>query len=899
MTSRPFLVSHALDHVWCAPPQDLQRLIIPTRYSPSYGAINSVKIFGFSTQVPVVAGIKFFHVYHIGQLPDVLLTLQGVNVHWKNAQDLANANGNVIDVFLSSGVKVPLAHCWFKRMFDGNILLSVEIHKDFNFGTKTIIDGETNISQQVPRKLSNDTLYFRTYNSSTSHQTAWRDAAAQLIPVKYYSKKINAGGDFTSFMASANGFEASFGGQGVARYYADGFLITKPTGYSPTLYAGKTLSFYYDEMVIKTFSIPLLSCPSFTSTKDYQTQKLLVLSDKTYGGIDYFDDIDFYLTVGTGTAKKGIFLAKVTETAIRMVTHNAYSLNANLVQKMLNDHPEFANRAAVTLTAYVRVGGMKQGLVHQRSRIEDLYKLTYEQIKQAMTGINSTMPEWRAPALEASAYSTLMGAKWNEVDINLVNQAYGYYAASTVAFNPVQVPDDNTIQFNPGYCFPMPNPAIPNTGVFRYDDDRKLIGQDNFTLGNGDATGTLTHAASYVETFNLPIDDTNDGTLHDQDVISADLVRFGFRAYVCAIVGGIPNEHWEDVTGSPFYTYYPDGFGGDTTPQIKWNYGLLSGANLFPSVRIAKSVLFYDQPVQVVDYPGFILFNVVSTVAWNSLMQSRPQTIPFDTLEIFMDGLTLIEDIDYYVRWPTVCIVKKPTTDIEDTLIQVRAFGYAKSLPLSHRKPREVGFVRGGILSVNGIYDPRNDRNIRTIVAGVPKLRSEVNFDEQNTGALVTDGVPYSIDDYRFNTEAFLPGSTNIAIDDAQALDKRVSDYVTVRLPQYNPPYAFLEAGKWKVVSPLISAILHAFVNSAFLAAGELDQAYDNVQVDAWIANLKYLIPFEPSSNNVDLRFVDVRPHQYDTPMTVDINHFLFLEYVNRLYLQGSVDITAHVTIGV
>ena len=49
-----------------------------------------------------------------------------------------------------------------------------------------------------------------------------------------------------------------------------------------------------------------------------------------------------------------------------------------------------------------------------------------------MSGVNSLVPQWGAAQLEASAYTDVMRARWDQVTIEKTEATYGYRSLSVI-----------------------------------------------------------------------------------------------------------------------------------------------------------------------------------------------------------------------------------------------------------------------------------------------------------------------------------------------------------------------------------------------------------------------------------------------------------------------------------
>lgn len=292
-----------------------------------------------------------------------------------------------------------------------------------------------------------------------------------------------------------------------------------------------------------------------------------------------------------------------------------------------------------------------------------------------------------------------------------------------------------------------------------------------------------------------------------------------------------------------------------------------------------------------------IQFDLLEQTLWFGSTVTKALKLPFGVIDVFMNGFSLVRDLDYFVEDNQITIIKRPDTSPEDTVIWVRGYGVCDPNAMVTDTPREFDFVKGGILSINGIYNIRNDRNIRTVVSGRVKLRDEVRFAEDMSGALTADGRPYAINDYavaveNFTSAKFIPYRAQ-AID----LDNRVMDYLTARLTETTVLHPIIEVEKWDVFSPFLSRIIHALMGG-FLGAGELDGVYTDAQVDTWISAYLPLLAVDPCLRNIDLRYVLILAHPYHTLVSVTSSQYRFLQYLINRFLLGRVDLTPTVIIG-
>jgi len=908
-----YLIDHALKNIWCEPIQDRQAIIQPARLTLDGGTQNLATVGWEEVPVPGLpptATNRYFHVYHIGQLPPSLLNITDVPETWISVIGVMGSYNVMIDIVLENGTRVPLRTAYIRVGANKNILLAIQHIPSCDYG-QTIVGGNP-----VPADLDNSSINIRFYtNAWYTSDEFLTGVDGGVKPVSAISRRITTAAEWQLLKQDANAIASSHATQGLGIFNLDGFALSPSVPFLPE-FTNRQLTYVYDDSVKSTKFFKVSDLVTFESTLDAGESKYILFGGRVMDTIDYADDIDVYLIKRYDPAKpnywKGIYANRLTGSELRNLTHNTYAIKASLITSMINYHDLWDNIYEVEIMLVIRQGGLKRGLVHQHSRIEELYRLTEQQIVGAMSGVDALIPEWRAAELEASAYTQIMRQSVQEVenDLDNVTAAYGYNTATRIMNrNLCDVYGAGSARF----VDVAPALAIPHPGgggkrsVFLYNGAGTLLG----SFVNTGTSTTIPLPAGYstavtAEVFHGTIN-SNAGQYMDMTVVNHDLKHFGFRCYLTPIVGGSPSYFWEDVTDtSALYTYYPNGIPGNSTPRIEWDHVTLIASGLYPCVKIAGQVHIYNPPLNLETYPGFVRFSVnavsrvwaggayprTDAVSANDIMSLQPAT-----LDVFMDNVPLIETVDYYVVWPRIVITRKPErTPAQGLVVTVRTMGHCDPITGQRYLPREVGFVRGGILSVNGSYDIRNDRNIRILVADRLMRRSQVRFAEDGTGPLVTDGRPYVITDYINQVEPYTETTTIEYHNASLAIDAVVQDYLDLRLPSPVPAQEVIVGDRWAVYSPFCSGVIHA-LNIGFLNNGQLDAPYDNLDIQNWLSDYEYLLDFDPCVQNANANYVAIAPHQYLTNMTLNQRQYAFMERVIQQYLGNKVDLSPYVQI--
>lgn len=899
------LTVHAKKNVWCEPAQDYQHNIGLARLTPNGGVIHSQNVLWHLVYVPKTEKRTWFHIYQIGQVPPRLFEMDLVDNRWMRADEVAVSQSMLIDFYLESGAVIPRCNVWLMRDLSRNFIVAIEHDRKIDYGTDVQIDRYTGVSANKKISLDNSRVIARFYVNAHFSNYSFRDQAVNpLHPIQLNYKKITNAKDFETFMVECNQISAKFGSQGKGIFYIDGFVVNRPTIFDQNL-IGKMLGFMWDESFKFEQFFDIKNLHPFTSKLDLNRKKWLLFTDEVYDIIDFFDDIDFYLVKRDAGGFKGVYISRVKDYAFRMVTHSAYAIDAELLEYYSKKHEFLNDLSECSVYAMVRQGGKLTGLVNQKNRIEELYSLGSKMaIVDAMVNTNSIVPEWRADELENSSYTTLMRVDAYQIDVGLVQDAYGYSMLTEILCPPIQqvkrIGNRQQVQVPPGLQIPDNANGFARRCAFCYDGRGHLVNyfsdasSDMFIDIPQEVIGTET-----VEVFNGLIDDDS-GTYVNMDVTNNDLEQYGFRCYVSTLYAQTPLEDWEDITDAGvFYTYTPGN--NDDDAKVIWNWSLLNAAGLYPAVKTnAKINLFTSTDESIAKRGGCINVVVKARQVWGGEYTYRPQRVPPAQVAVYANGLSLIQDIDYYMNWPTIVIVNKEVNASPIVEVIVRSYGCGMSIPnglAKPFKPRQVGFVKMGRLSVNDRYDIHNDKNLRVTVAGEFKRRDQVNFAEDDLGKLSTDGRPYCIEDYILPIENYTVNrKTNNFYLEGVDIEDRVTDYLTQWLPEPTYGQNIIEGKKWEVVSPILSALCDAIKNG-YAIDENTNEDFDNLEVDIWLAPYAWLLPYDPAYMKVDTGFLHISPHAFNTPVEMTQKQYELLETIIKLKLNSLVDLTPFIKI--
>lgn len=889
------LVSHAINNVWAEPDQDYQHLVRAVPYTSNEGRMKSVILPTQAITLPFISGRPYalFHMYHFGNMPNDRISLVGVDDTWVNAKTVIAECKQQIDICMMSGVQILRGRVWFRRLRDDNLIMAIENNLDDNLGTKP--DGKR-------RYLNDEAIYVRFYRNAITKQPDWINSSPKPDePVFYDEKKIGTTGDYTSFVSSATTKILSYGSSvNKAQWFLDGYLIPAPTGYS-SAYVNRTLAVMFDSTVKSVVTRPISGLSSFKSVKDLNRMKYLVFGDAVSDSIDYHDDVDIY--VGSPTCK--VYLARLSDIAVRQVTHSSYAVSCGHVKALLDSHSDLQLINNPELLLYVREGGMTNPLIDNSLYLAELDLLTQSQIQSLLIETNSIVPCWKASIIENSAYNRLLSSDIRLLDTKTVAEGYGFHMSQVVAFDPVVATTPSTpspvFNVSVGYS-ELPEISGNNFAAFYHDDDGHYLSYENKYINAQTqplAISADNNNAKLVELLPKPVSVDQFGDVYyQQTIVSNDLSNYGFRCYVCHVDGSIPDEQWVDCTDSAYYVYTPKDPANGGVDSLVWNTGVLNSNQLYGAVKIDKQVLCYQADVSSYVSNGWIEFTVGSITNWLGTPTLRPHTIAYEHLDVYLNGELLIMGIDYTCYWPKVVIHRKPDSLTPMTVI-VRAYGLSTLNGNQPRSPDEIGYSRGGLLSANHQFNLWENRISRVNFNGGLMLSQNVPFSERSNVTPVLDGRPYSVDVYRFNIDKISDGMSQSLLANADALDPIVSNQLTVMLADNYPANGVVDGYRHELYSPLMSALIYAMANLDYLANGELANEYNPDDVADLLGPYYYLLDFDPARVPVDSYFVNIYPHIGSDTKEVTSDQYAFLQYINRHYLRDQVDLSSRVQIGV
>lgn len=839
---RDAVIDHVLKNIWCTPDQDNQYIFKPARISRPRGVRHYQTVEWETIYLPDRE--HTWHLFQIGQLSPLYLNLLPDDGRWYCVESMCVNNNLLVNAYVNSGVQFPRRLVFFKKTRTRNVLVAI---KDV---------------PQLP-SLEKEALYLRFYTNAFFQSTR---STVDEHHVKVKGIQVERRSDVVVFQREIRDLQVLPGHVSV---FHNGWLVNDT---HPSLVANDDyIEYVYDSAVYDVVDFPIETLPVFHSTLDQQPKYALSRLKGTANQIDFHDDVDVYLLRPDEERFEGVYYHRNQPYAVRQLTHKDYAIPSQRVVAFANDHEEWGDPRELTIRLKVRRSGYQRPLVFEANRIHELYRLDNPAILQAIQGINSTVSVWRAPALEHSGYVTAMGKQRESITLKTAQDALGYHAITKlVADTPIQVSGDNS--------YPIPVGLQQDATFFEYDGHGHLLEWRYLSQTAG--TYTPNNPNTRLVEMLMGLGSQRLDTIYQADEVTL-APGFNYRFYVSTAIGGISSEDWQEAVEGTDYVLSGN--------KVVWSTDPIRQAN---ATRSDRQFLLYDFSLPFTR--GYLRFNIETIEVDKDEEVIGGLTIPLGSLDVFLNGYSLIENLDYYVHGTQVVVVNKAfLTDEGPQHIVVRAGGFCQP-DMAREKPAEVGFITHGLLSRNRRYNVRDDKVMRMVVSGGLQHTNNLLFSEHDSGLRIENirnGAPYQlsdivvplrglddIDPYRFREESL-------------QVDREIEDYLTVYYPEPEIPGPSIIPHRHLVYSPFLSAV-HEDLLYGVLVIEEKRQHYSDMDIRRWLEAYEWLLDYDPIINNVDERYVLVQAHRFIGISSLNVYQYTFLGRVAELYFKGRIDLS-------
>lgn len=829
-----WLVAHAHEHVWCHPYNDQLYLIKPQRLSAHHGEQFGMVVSEHSIRLP--KDLLWFQVFQLGNIDPEALGVKLDN-RWRNVGDLVNNYGTLISLYNEEGRTLSLQYAWLRQLSNRNVIIAIEMtESQLDFAYEQL---HIRVYGGYFRQSNN---YDPKYNATVKNGII-RNTADRFNMVQHYLS------------------EKELAGHTVA--YINGRYVDNLTEKSIALW--DTVEVVRDGTVKEVHYFNLNHLPNFSSELD-DRRKYLLHPPKQLDQINFTNDLELYVI----NNNDGRLYHQHRADSLRQVTHNDYSISVARIMDYVNTVDGWNNIDDLDILLLIRHSGIDRPPTFEHNRIHELYKLSDTQIKEAMVGTNSQVPEWTASNLEKSAYNKIMAARYTSVTNELVTAAYGYNAVSRYAADTPQF----TKIINGKVMVELSPLLARSATVYEYDKNGLLLGYYYHT----NAVDNL-YVCANSETFIVEAIQGRGGKvltiIEGGKTVKVDPAN-EYRFYLNKLASGKPTFEYEDVTGTDSYTMDSDG-------EVVWD---VDTTRRLPTIVSDLTFLTYGFESDLRN--GLIKFTIqYETPEGNArIMHFVPETV-----ELWMNGYSLIEDIDYHIEWPQVIVYNKSYLETGNMQYRPWIDVRCRGLATEHRKA-ETGYVVNGLLSNNTTFDVRDDKVVRVQVGGGIYHRSQLQFREDALVGVDTglNGLPYSIDDPTVPLRGLPSINTYIYRDAAREVDERVEGYLSNYYPtppgvKHNP----IEK-RHHVFSPILNSIIRQMINGWIVPEQDTETHYISTeQFDTLLEEFHYLLEYEPLFNGVNTDYVEIHPYDGYDYLELSPLEYSIVERVNHRYLNNQV----------
>lgn len=849
-----YVPDYAAKNVWCSPAQDYQYIFKARRISSRFGVSNIFDVDYRALDLPDRE--SKFHIFEFSQIHPLLIGLFPVRHKWVTLADNCQFMKMIADVYNKKGMQLLRSQVWYTVTPEKNILFAVR-HPD-----------------EIKVDPGFEDIYFRVYTNAyfRSPRSNINVAAVLVKGARMHSTQDIL--DMQNWVTEQNakhGHVYCF----VNGYFRDSI--------SPlNTFPGDEVEAVYDSSIKKVVDFTVTQMPEYNSTLDPVRKHLIhPPAVRKNPVIEYHDDVDFFTYELLSTGKfKGVYLHRNRADSVRMVTHADYAVPVELLTTIARANG-WAHPTKTRVRIHIRHSGYSRPLIFEHNRIHELYRLSDTDIRRAMLGVDSTVPNWRAEVLENSQYTKMMRVRREkEIDRTMTEEGLGYNSiSSAIAMTPQKVVNINGVN---GVRVPY-GLVVDSTG-YEYDKDGKLLEWDLHD-NNGKVYPIRNANTKLVEVIPGLAWDLLEETYTQGGNVATD-PHYTQRFYTCPIENGTPTYQWTDVTGTGLYSYNVN------RDRVQWH----TDARTFCMVRSDRFNLSYTTTVKATS--GSLRLAIRHRAIRNGQNVTQNMQIPMGRLEVFLEKTPLIEYVDYNVDFPYIYIhnkehLKLPVDGPQE--VTIRFTGHCDS-DLKWQPPEDWGFVSHGLVSYNNRYNIRDDKVVRIVLDGGVKHRADLKFAENDAAIIVPNdlnGRPYSIADMVPATRTHTDGDTYEMYERSRKVDKLVSDYLTVKFPQKRPDVPNVLQRKYMVFSPFINAIIFdlraGFIQDPALNTHMTDEDVRRIATPY----LPYLVT-DPTQEDYELdpRYVEVHPHNYWDVIELPIRHYQFVARCVALFMPGKLQLS-------
>lgn len=130
----------------------------------------------------------------------------------------------------------------------------------------------------------------------------------------------------------------------------------------------------------------------------------------------------------------------------------------------------------------------------------------------------------------------------------------------------------------------------------------------------------------------------------------------------------------------------------------------------------------------------------------------------------------------------------------------------------------------------------------------------------------------------------------------SELIDKEVSDYLSIKLPEVVEGTPSPAPAWYTVFSPLCSKLIYDML-LGILPMDEFSGEYSDQYVRERLRGYDWILPYDPAIRGVNENYVVIHPHPETDPVELSLNQYRLLGRVIDVFLGGKVDFSRYTVI--
>lgn len=857
------LASLVIDNINCAPGQDKQSIIKPSRLHGSSPVFSNLNYLGRQIRLPD-SKTQWF-VYQIGTLyqsPEQLNLYRNAWEYetWMPMTLPLIKNNLITTIFTDKGITFPLFRTFYMYTKEKAILIALQG------------------SNRIPADLTTEDIYIRFYNNAFRNSARSND---RDYSVKTGYRILNTPDDI---LLVNNEIASLVQTGGYCTLTINGQRYKKPG--SKFVSASDIVEWIYDPTIDYVQSYRLADCKTYLSSIDNQLNYILHSSSKTYfSSIAYKDDLEIdLLMLITSQSSYGAYLPIFDQNIVKMLTHRDYGVRKSAVDT-IKDLIVLLNPSTFTpdinIEVKFRKSGFQRPILPTVSRVSDLYTLPANEISGIIGQDPVKFDLFSAGKLETSPYTKAMSMNLSEITDSLSEELLGYNAISKLtgaSSSPVKVS---------GSVKSITVPEIFNSGFTAYEYDSTGQYLELHTGMNLDSYESISQRCSLVELIS-GIASTGPGVTYGHNNVNFN-INYNYRVWACTKVSGVPTFNWVDITDTSDYTV------NTISGIISWSnpsdprYMMVRDDSKFTIHEFSKTFNTNLLTLQITEQVNRNLGNGIERIN---------AEVPSSDLTLFMNSISLARNIDYFVDFPNVYITSFKYI-VGEIFTDPQSFHY-RSTGLGNGSGKlepvlDSGSVSHGFVGTNVKYIPKNDKLFRITIDGKLKDPSTIRFSQDFKTTKdpnnINNGLSYEIKAHDVSIKAIIGKNQEKGRLLSKVDDTRLSNFM-------NSYYEFPNRGEEivpvpsRLICPFHAKIVDDLLNGT-ITSTMTDPSRTDQQVTDSIISYMYLVNVSPCNPTFGLlstgRF-RISPHPRASAISLgNINNKIFISRVSGLIFPNAI----------